>query len=101
MRLIDVDLLEIGWRVTNVILASIASFLLIWIYSRRWARLRTADRMIGIAFVMLLVSAAVGSVEQLIQGLPPGVRTGMVTVALAYLIWGLISARYLIGDDDR
>lgn len=95
------DVFDITWRIANVMLASIAGFLLIWTYSERWSGLRSPDRMIGVSFTLLLVTAALGSIEQMIRDIPPGVRTGFVTVALAYLIWGLVNARYMDSGGEQ
>ena len=72
-------------------LAAIAGFLLVFSYSERWPRLSRPDRMTGIGFVLLLLTAATAAIEQMIREVPVGIRTGFSTAALGWLIAGLAS----------
>lgn len=96
------DGFEILWRTGNLMLAAIAVFLLVYHYSEIWHRLNKADRFIGEAFVLLVGNVAYSSVETMLQNNPVGVRTGITTVALAALLYGLMLAyRHAHADHDH
>ena len=77
-------------RLANVVLAGGSLFVLILTLLRRWDTLSPRIRRIGVSCGLVLFVIAYGSGEAASKDVPPGMRVGMMLVALSALVASLL-----------
>lgn len=82
---------DTGWRIGNTVLALTAIAVVSWRIGRAWSHLPVRMRYFGIALVMFIIVAVIGSIETTIKGISPGYRTAALSVALGWSLVGGLS----------
>lgn len=83
------------WRYLNALLALIAAVLIAKNLLAKWRVRKPRMRLMSMAMLAMLLATFEGSLENVIQGYPPGPRTVLVTAAV---IWVLVAV--VLTPDD-
>lgn len=88
--MIDLDVTH-AWRIFNAALAIVAFVLVARGASSRWRRYTTRMRLFALSLLALLFVSAETSIELAIDGVAPGLRTGLATAACAWCVYAEIA----------
>lgn len=89
------------WLMPRIVNGTLALFAMAVLLCRfpAWLAANRVIRVYWLALFALLLSAAEGSIEQLIQHVPPGPRTVLLTVALVWAAYAAARSVYPHPED--